>query len=68
MEINRFENTNAIPLGKLRDDLTKLVVPQMYYFMKESELLNYLEENLIPDGVLVKHTYENIASDIICVH
>lgn len=51
------ENTNAIPLSKLRDDLTKFIVHQMYYFIENSELLEYLEKNLIPDGVLVTHTY-----------
>lgn len=66
MEINRFENTNAIPLSKLRDDLTKFIVPQMYYFIENSELLEYLEKNLIPDGVVVTHTYENVTSDMIC--
>lgn len=66
MEINRFENTNAIPLEKLRTDLTKFIVPQMYYFIENSELLDYLEKNLVPDGKVVTHTYENITSDMIC--
>lgn len=66
MEINKFENTNAIPLEKLKQDLTKFIVPQMYYFIENSELLAYLESNLIPNGVVVNHTYENITSDMIC--
>lgn len=66
MEINKFENTNAIPLEKLRTDLTKFIVPQMYYFIENSELLDYLEKNLVPDGKVVTHTYENITSDMIC--
>jgi predicted transcriptional regulator len=66
MEINKFENTNAIPLEQLRKDLTKFVVPQMYYFIENSELLEYLEKNLKPDGIVVTHTYENITSDMIC--
>ena len=66
MEINRFENTNAISLDKLRKDLTKFIVPQMYYFIENSELLNYLETNLKPDGIVVTHTYENVTSDMIC--
>ena len=68
MEINRFENTNAIPLDKLRNDLTKFVVPQMYYFIEDSMLLKYLEKNLISDGIVVTHTYDNITSDMICMH
>ncbi len=66
MEINRFENTNEIPLDKLRQDLTKFIVPQMYYFIENSELLEYLEKNLKSDGVVVTHSYENITSDMIC--
>lgn len=66
MEITRFENTNAIPLDKLRNDLSKFIVPQMYYFIEDSELLSYLETNLIPDGTVVTHLYDNITSDMIC--
>lgn len=67
MEINRFENTNAIPLEQLRSDLSKFVVPQMYYFIEDSELLAYLEKNIVPDGKVVTHAYENITSDMICL-
>ncbi|NCC15737.1 MAG: hypothetical protein EOM28_05230 [Clostridia bacterium] len=66
MEINRFENTNAIPLEILRQDLSKFIVPQMYYFIDNSELLNYLEKNLIPDGTVITHTYDKISSEMIC--
>jgi predicted transcriptional regulator len=66
MEINRFENTNAIALEKLSIDLPKFVVPQMYYFIENSELLSYLEKNLVPDGIVVTHTYDKITSDKIC--
>lgn len=68
MEINKFENTNEISLEKLRKDLTKFVVPQMYYFIENSELLDYLENNLYPDGIVVSHSFENITSDMICRH
>jgi len=66
MEINRFENTNAIPLEILRQDLSKFIVPQMYYFIDDSELLRYLEEKLIPDGTVVTHNYDEITSAMIC--
>lgn len=66
MEITRFENTNSIPLETLRNDLSKFIVPQMYYFIEDSELLSYLEANLVPDGTVVTHTYENVTSDMIC--
>ncbi len=62
MEINRFENTNAISLDRLRKDLTKFIVPQMYYFIENPELLNYLETNLRSDSIVVTHTYEKVNS------
>ena len=66
MQINKFKNTNSIPLSKLRDDLKKFVVPQMYYFIENSELLEYLEINLKPDGLVIMHTYDNVTSNMIC--
>lgn len=66
MEINRFERTNAIDLSKLRLDLNKFVVPQMYYYIENTELHKYLEENLEVDGFVVTNDYENIKSDMIC--
>ena len=66
MEINRFENTNAISLETLRKNLKKFIVPQMYYFIEDTELLKYLEKNLIKDGFAVTHSYDNISSDMIC--
>ena len=66
MEITKFENTNVISLEQLRGDLEKFIVPQMYYFIEGTALLDYLEKNLAPDGIVVTHTYENITSDMIC--
>lgn len=67
MEINKFEDTNAIPLNQLREDLDKFIVPQMYYFIEDSELLNYLEKKIITNGNVVTHEYEHITSDMICI-
>lgn len=50
MEITEFQETNSIPLEKLRVDLPGFVVPQMYYYIDDSELLSYLEMNLKPIG------------------
>lgn len=38
----------------------------MYYFLDGSELLEYLETNLLPNGDVVEHSFENITSDMIC--
>ena len=68
MEITNFQNTNMIPLEQLRNDLPGFVVPQMYYYIEDSLLLEYLENNLKPEGDLIKHSFENITSDMICTH
>lgn len=66
MEIKDFQNTNAISLYKLRDELSRFVVPQMYYFIDDSELLDYLQKNLIPVGDLIQHDFSDIKSNQIC--
>lgn len=52
---NKFERTNSIDLERLRVDKSKFVVPQMYYYIENTELLDYLEEKLEADGFVVTH-------------
>lgn len=66
MEITEFQETNSITLEKLRVDLPGFVVPQMYYYIDDSKLLNYLEKNLKPMGKKIVHDFSNISSDLIC--
>lgn len=66
MEIVAFQNTNKIPLEQLRLDLPGFVVPQMYYFIDETPLLYYLEQNLIPCGEKIVHDFSDITSEQIC--
>lgn len=66
MEITDFQNTNQISLYKLRKDLPGFVVPQMYYFIDNTELLSYLENNLRPVGNKIVHDFSNIESNQIC--
>ena len=66
MEIKDFQNTNAISLYTLREELSRFVVPQMYYFIDDTELLEYLKKNLVPIGNLIQHDFSNIKSDQIC--
>lgn len=68
MEITEFQMTNAIPLEQLREELPGFVVPQMYYYIEESDLLKYLENNLVPTRDVIKHSFENIPADLICTH
>ena len=66
MEITEFQETNSISLKKLREDLPGFVVPQMYYYIDDSKLLNYLEVNLKPIGEKIVHDFSNISSKLIC--
>lgn len=66
MEIANFQDTNTIPLEKLRQDIPGFVVPQMYYFIDDTVTLEYLEKNLYAKGELIKHSFEEITSDMIC--
>lgn len=66
MEIQTFQNTNKISLYKLREDLPGFVVPQMYYFIDDSPLLEYLEKNLVAEGEMLVHDFSDIRSDMIC--
>lgn len=68
MEITEFQMTNAIPLEQPREELPGFVVPQMYYYIEKSDLLKYLETNLVPTGDVIKHSFENIPADLICTH
>ena len=68
MEIKEFQNTNAIPLAKVREKFPDFIIPQMYYYLEGLPLLDYLQENLHPEGAPVCHTFENITSDMICIH
>lgn len=67
-EILEFQETNAILLNTLRSSVKKFVVPQMYYFLEERELLWYLEDNLLKTGNVVKHYFDEIESTKICRH
>lgn len=66
MEISDFQDTNKISLEQLRDDLPGFVVPQMYYFIDDTPLLDYLEQNSTPLGEKIVHDFSHITSEQIC--
>ena len=68
MEISEFHETSKIQLSTLRKDLSKFIVPQMYYFIDDTPLLDYLHDNLIETGYIIKHDFSNITSEQICIH
>ncbi len=68
MEIQRFQNTSSIALADVKKVFSNFLIPQMYYYLDDHPLLQYLEDNLVPIGEQITHTFENITSDQICVH
>ena len=66
MEITDFQNTNMISLEQLRIDIPSFIVPQMYYFIDNTELLSYLKDRLKPVNPKITHSFDNISSDLIC--
>lgn len=68
MEIQKFQDTTSIPLDKIRTEFPDFLIPQMYYYLDKLPLLDYLENNLMPIGRPIEHSFENITSDMICIH
>lgn len=68
MEIQKFQNTMSVSLDEIKKVFPKFIIPQMYYYLDDHPMLQYLEDNLIPIGEPIIHTFENITSDQICVH
>ncbi|MGN8742024.1 hypothetical protein ACTM83_00815 [Catenibacterium mitsuokai] len=68
MEIQKFQNTSSISLQNIKKVFPNFLIPQMYYYLDNHPLLQFLEDNLEPIGEPITHTFENITSDQICVH
>lgn len=66
MEILQFTETNRISLETLRECVSGFVVPQMYYYLDNTELLEYLETNLKPTSLVIRHVFDSIESTQIC--
>ena len=68
MEIQKFQNTSSIPLEDIKKVFPNFLIPQMYYYLDNHPLLQYLNDNLVPIGKPIIHTFENITSNQICIH
>ena len=68
MEIQKFQNTIRIHLSDIKDVFPNFLIPQMYYYLDNTPLLKYLRENLKPVGEPITHDFNNITSDMICIH
>lgn len=49
-----FQLTNEISLDSLIRNLDRFVIPRMYYYIDDTELLAYLDNIMHPEGNLIK--------------
>ena len=68
MEIDEFQETTEISLDDLRRDVPGFVAPQMYIYLDGTELVGYIEKNITKKSVRVKHSFDSIMSNEICIH
>ena len=68
MEIDEFQDTTAISLDDLRRDVPGFVAPQMYIYLDGTELLTYIEDRISWESANVRHNFDIVLSDEICIH
>jgi predicted transcriptional regulator len=68
MEIQSFQNTTQIPLSVVRERFPDFLIPQMYYYLDDLPLLEFMKENLKPLGEPIVHEFNNVTSNLICIH
>jgi len=68
MEILEFQETSSISLDDLKKDIDGFVAPQSYYYLDELPLLKYIKDRLEMKTVNIKHSFEKIESNQICIH
>lgn len=66
VEIQQFQPTNRISLQKLREDIPGFIVPRMYYYIDNSDLLRYLEQQLVFEKPVIVHNFDVVPDDTIC--
>ena len=68
MEIDEFQETTEISLEDLKRDVPGFVAPQMYIYLDETELLDYIDKHIEMREIHLKHSFDEVKSDQICVH
>ena len=66
MPVLSFQRTTSVTLNQLRRDLPGFIVPRMYYYIDDTELLRYLQSNLQPIGPLLQNSFSQLTDDDIC--
>lgn len=68
MEILEFQETSKISLAELREKVPGFVVPQMYIYLDNTDLLRYIENSIQYKEVNIKNRFDEITEKHICVH
>lgn len=66
MPVLSFQKTSSISLEQLRLDLPRFIVPRMYYYIDNTDLLKYLKSKLKPIGPLLENSFSHLSDDDIC--
>ena len=68
MEIDGFQETSQISLDDLRENVPGFVAPQMYIYLDNTELLKYIEKNVIVYTNKIEHEHEEMCPQIVCIN
>lgn len=68
MEIDEFQETTVISLDDLRRDVPGFIAPQMYVYLDNTELLQYIVSSISYKEINIRHKFDEISRNQICVH
>lgn len=68
MEILEFQETSEISLDELRKNVPGFVAPQMYIYLNNTDLGQYIEKVIEYREVNIKHNFDMINENHICIH
>lgn len=68
MEILEFQETSEISLDELRKTVPGFVAPQMYIYLDNTDLLQYIEKVIEYREINVKNNFDKINGTQICIH
>ena len=67
MPIKKFKMTTEIPLGNLKNDLQKFIIPESYYYLDNfTELNNYIKSHIEFTGEIVENDFKVINDEDVC--
>ena len=67
MEIHEFQEIKHISLEIIKKQFPDFLIPQMYYYLDNTELLTFLTANIKPISKKIQNDFSKIDSTQICV-